>query len=271
MSASLPIHVDDHGRAWKLANLKPAPGLMRRWRTYGDTPDTPLVPRSQWGDLIAAMDDGWDHPNLPYVHDQDGVGQCNCDATAALAEFMRSMQGLEFVKLSAADLYDRINGGGDNGSMLEDAMHEMLVRGIGTAATSGLIWHRGMHNAPDSERAKFEAFEVFICPTFDHVMSATIKGDGIVSGVDWYDNYKPDGDGWLPTRGSGGGGGHAVLGYKPAVRNGKFGIRHQNSWTPEWGVGGRCIFPEEMYRGQVGGWWALRQMVGDGDTPEPKK
>lgn len=241
------------------------------WPVYGDAPTAPMIARSQWPELISQLDPGLDHPCLPYVHDQNGRGQCNANATAALIEYIRACMGLPFVQLSAADLYHRINGGGDNGSLLEDGLRECLQNGIGTAATCGTIWQPGMKLASREERARFRGLEAYICPTFDHVMSAALMGFGVVSGVMWYDNYKPDGDGWLPTRGVGRGGGHAVFGYKPAMRHGKFGIGHQNSWTPSWGVQGRGIFPEEMYRGPVGGWWALRQVVAEEmDLPAPR-
>lgn len=250
------------------------------WKVYGDYPQTPLIPRSQFEELTArfATFDKPGHPNLQYVHDQDGVGQCNCDATVTGGEFVRSVQGLEFVELSAADLYDRINGGSDRGSLLEDATREMVNVGVGTAKTSGKLWKRGYFNgpAPADERALFKMPEVYLCPTFDHLYSASLCGFGIISGVMWYNNYTPDpGTGWLPLIGSGGGGGHAVFGYKPTMRKfGSrtiFGIWHQNSWATTWGLGGQCVFPESMYTGPVGGWWAIRTATdGGGDVPAPR-
>ncbi len=263
-------HIDHTGKERFLGNNIPLAGTRsKRWMVYGDTPSAPMVARSQYPALISGMGP-WDfHPCLPYVHDQDGVGQCNADATAAAAEFIRECQGLPSIKLSAADLYARINGGGDNGSLLEDAMAEMTGRGIGTAETCGLLWRHDMRFASEAERARFRVLECWLCPTFDHCMSAVLSGFALISGVMWFDNFKPDGDGWLPARGSGGGGGHAVFGYKPVMRHGEFGIAHQNSWTPGWGVGGRCVFPERMYSvGDIGGWWAVRQMVTEaGDLP----
>jgi hypothetical protein len=125
----------------------PDPG---KYVVYGDTPQTPLVARSQWEGLVGNyVPDKPDHPNLPYVHDQDGIGQCNPDATTAAEEFTRSVMGLDFVKLSAGDLYGRINGGRDQGSLLEDALAEMDARGVGTAATyGGTLWNRSSAGCP---------------------------------------------------------------------------------------------------------------------------
>lgn len=267
------IHIDHAGTPRYLGNNVPIADahltMATRNKVYGDHPSAPMVPRSQYANLISTMGDWNVHPCLPYVHDQDGVGQCNCDATAAAVEFIRACQGLDFVKLSAGDLYGRINGGADNGSLLEDATAEMTARGIGTAATCGVLWHRGMKQAPPAERARFRVLELWLCPTFDHCMSAALSDFALISGVMWYDNFKPDGDGWLPNRGAGNAGGHAVFGYKPVMRHGEFGIAHQNSWTDKWGVGGRCVFPERMYSvGSIGGWWAIRQVVTeDGGLP----
>src|SRR5262245_23168894 len=110
------------GSTRKLGNIAPPASRLRlSWPEYGSTDAVPLVPRDQWPGLIAQFPAGPDYPFLPPVHDQDGVGQCNCDDTTALVESIRMTAGLPYGQLSAADLYDRINGGADNGSMLEDA------------------------------------------------------------------------------------------------------------------------------------------------------
>ncbi len=259
------------GTTRKLGNIAPPAGLVKAWPTFGDTPAARLIPRSEWGGLMAGYTPGPDHPHLPPVHDQDGVGQCNCDDTTALVEFCRNMAGLPYVQLSAADLYDRINGGRDQGSLLEDAMHEMLTAGVGTAATCGTLWKRGYYKGPASaaERARFKVLEAFICPTFDHCMSAVFQGFALSTGIMWYDNYTPDADGWLP-RGRGNAGGHAIFGFKPAKRGGTFGIWHQNSWGTDWGLGGRFVIPESAYSGPVGGWWAVRAVTDEGGViPTP--
>ena len=115
-------------------------------------------------------------------------------------EDCRKMQGLDGPPLSPADLYDRINGGRDDGSLLEDAMHELLTRGVGTLATSGELWSRHMTRAGAAERALYGVTEAWLCPEFDHCMSAVIAGFRIVSGVPWYSNYTPDADGSFAIR-----------------------------------------------------------------------
>lgn len=273
--AELPIHIDpETGERWKLGNLEPPQGRMRfTWPIFGETLDTEelLVPRDKWDALLPA-DLGSFDPFLPYVHYQNGVGQCNADATAALAESMRLVQGLPFVALSASDLYARINGGSDDGSKLEDAVKEMEDRGIGLASTAGLIWHRGQTLSSDEERSAYKALKVTLCPTFDHVFSAVLHGKRIVSGVFWYAGFYTDSEGWLNVRRTGRKGGHAVMGYKATKRDGVYGIWHQNSWKDTWGLKGRAVFPEAMYHESgIGGWWAIGAITDEGGiVPQPK-
>lgn len=256
------------GTTRRLGNIIPTDGKLRyTWREYGAANDEPIIARSEWPALIAALPAGPADSFLPYVHDQDGVGQCNCDATTAACEGERLMQGLPFVKLSAADLYDRINGGSDNGSLLEDALAEMTKNGVGTADTAGTIWKRGMKTASAEERSRFKVLEFVLYPTFDHVMSGALKGRRGISGIMWYDNYKPDGDGWLPSRGSGQPGGHAIFSFKAAMsKDGKFGIWHRQSWGEKWSpqTDNCFVVPESAFAGQVGGWWGIRSMVDEG-------
>ena len=250
----------------RLGNNAPDPGLLMSAPVYGETGKTPLVPRSEWKARCDALGLGPESRFLPPTHDQNGIGQCNADATTGAMESQRAKQGLVYVQLSAADLYSQINGGRDNGSTLFDGLRAASEVGVGTAATCGTVWKRGNWKGPvpASERARFRVLEAFLCPTFDHCFSAVLMEFDLISGIYWYDSYTPGEDGWLP-RGRGSSGGHAVHGYKPTYKGDRFGIWHQNSWSPRWGLNGRCVFPEDVYTsGGIGGWWAVRQVVDEG-------
>ncbi len=266
---SLNHVITEDGEIRKLGNLTPHPTDTTRcryvWTVYGTVPQAPLVPREQWNDLVPD-DDGPSDPNILYIHDQDGIGQCNCDATTGAAEDARDIAGLDKIELSAADLYDRINGGADNGSLLEDAIAEMMQRGVGTVATSGKLWHRGMTKASADERAKFKVLEAYLCPTFDHCFSAVLNGFRMISGIEWFNNFNVDSSGWLPV-GRGGGGGHAIKGRKPTRQGKRYGIWHDNSWGG-WGFNksGAFVIPETHYTRAIGGWWAIRSMTDEGGS-----
>ena len=259
------------GTARRLGNRVPvsAPNPAD-WPEFGTTPTARAVPRSEWDGLIAQYSQDFEHGFFPPVKDQDGIGECNPTAAVTMVEFCRAQQGLPRVQLSPADLYARINGGRDEGSLLEDAMAELTANGVGTTATCGELWKRGVFKgeASAAERARFKVTEVFLCPTFDHCMSAVFQGFGLCTGIMWFDNYAPDADGWLP-RGGGNAGGHAIMGAKPASRRAggrvEYGIVHQNSWGENWGRKGRFVIPEVAYSGgAIGGWWAARSVTDEG-------
>ncbi len=263
--------IDSNGVERFLGNLMPTKSLAPGWVEYGAVPNAPLVPRSKWPELIGA-DTGPGDPFLQYVHDQDGIGMCNASATCSAMERSRSRQGLEFVAISGGDLYQRISGGVDRGSMLEDGLSASMKTGVASVAVTPYLDWRGENAGASQDRTRFRVLtdEAFICPTFDHCMSAVFSGFDLISGVMWYSNYEPDGEGWLPLTGSGQAGGHAVHGYKATMRNGIYGIWHKNSWQVRWGLNGLCVFHERMYAGPVGGWWAVRQVVTEeGDIPAP--
>jgi hypothetical protein len=259
--------IDHTGQDRALGNLIATAGLLQAWPVYGDTPTTPMVARGLWPSLIAGAG-GADHPALPPVHDQGAIGQCNAEAVTAAAEFTRALQGLHYVRLSAGELYGRINGGVDRGSLLEQGMAEALARGLGTARTSGTLWRPGVPMASAGERSCYRVLEAWTCPTFDHLVSAVLSGFATVSGVLWHEQYGLDGDGWLYRRGSGPVGGHALMSYAPAMRGREYGLWSLQSWGEGWGRGGRFVLPEGAFGSEVGGFWAVREMASEaGELP----
>ena len=205
---------------------------------------------------------------LPPVHDQDGRGQCNCSATCTAIEAAREIAGQSYVYLSAGDLYSQINGGRDQGSTLEDGLDCAMRSGVATAQTVPYVWDGRRHSDAKTlgERKQFRVVEAYLCPSFDHMCSALQSGFVVVEGLMWRDNFKPDSDGWLPSRGAGGAGGHALCGYGVSQRNGTWGIKTRNSWGVTWGNGGNCVIPEPLFGDQITGYWAIRSVT---RTPEP--
>lgn len=248
----------------RMGNIPPPEGKTRVvFAKFASNPDVTIIPRAQWKQVDLGV-------FLPKVYDQDGIGACNAFSTVTIFEAARAQAGLPFVELSRGYLYGSINGGSDQGSYLEDALEWMQKIGTVKVGTVGhLEWRKGrslMNNAAAREEAKFyRIIEAYECPTFDAIASALQQGFFINEGLAWYNNYTPDRDGWLPTRGSGGMGGHALAGYGLAQRNGVWGIRTRNSWSASWGVGGNCIIPETCFDSRVGGYWAVRAVV---QTPD---
>lgn len=247
-----------HARA--MGNLAPPPGRVKGpWKVFGATPNTKLIPRDQWKEVSLGA-------YLPPVHDQDGRGQCNASATCSAIEACRIMSGQPYVYLSAGDLYSLINGGRDQGSLLEDGLQVASETGIASAKLVPYVWDGRQYQSSvvKADRARNRVIEAYLCPTFDHVASAAQQGFFIVEGLLWYDNFNPDRNGWLPLRGAGNYGGHALCGYglvkHPTAAN-IWGIKTRNSWGVTWGLGGDCVIPETLFGQEIGGFWAVRAVV----------
>lgn len=246
-----------------MGNLPPPEGRKAKFAAFGSHPNVPIFPRNQWKPVnLGAF--------LPRVYDQDGIGACNAFSSVTCLEAARAQAGLPYVELSRGYVYGAINGGVDQGSYLEDALDWLTKTGAVKVEMCGhLEWRKGrslMNNAAAREQARFyRIVEAYECPTFDAIASALQQGFFINEGLAWYNNYNPDREGWLPGRGSGGMGGHALAGYGLASRNGTWGIRTRNSWSAAWGVGGDCIIPESCFDSRIGGYWAVRAVVQTAD------
>jgi len=254
------------GTTRKLGCIPSTPGRLKAWPVYGETDNTPIIPRTEWKARCDAIGTGPEVTFLTYVHDQDGIGMCNCSATASAMETQRLKQGLPLIKLSGGDLYHRISGGRDQGSRLEDGIHEAMLNGVADENTVPYLdWTRNHSDAP-TNRKKYRVLEAFLCPTFDACFSAVLMGFDLISGIMWRDNFNTDRDGWLPSVGRGSEGGHAVHGYKPTYRGNVYGIWHKNSWTESFGLNGKCVFPEWVYGHDISGWWAVRSITDEGNV-----
>lgn len=252
---------DDTGHVRYLGNIEPPQGLVKGWTVYGDVSETPMIARSEW--TQHCREPFTPHPFLPPVAQQNGYGMCNASATCTGMEFARAQQGLPYVQLSGGDLYMRISGGRDQGSLLEDGIAASMSEGVASAKTVPYLDWRGENAGAREERKSYRVIEAFLCPTFEHCMSAVIAGYPIVTGIMWYSNFTPDADGWLPN-GRGSAGGHAICGFAPVKRGSQYGIEHQNSWGASWGRNGRFVIPESHYGRQIGGWWSIRAVVDEG-------
>lgn len=248
------------------------PGTTRlAWPVFGDTIGSPdLVPRDQWFEVDY-------RPYCSPIKDQDGKSACNAFDTIMLLEMERRRTGLKDVKLSPGDLYYRINGGRDQGSMLEDALETVIRDGVATAATVPelAVYKRDVNEAAaQQERPLYRMLEAWWCPTFPHAASAYMRGYFVSQGIMWYGNDNPDADGWIPVGGRGRAGGHAIAGCGLTARmqGGKtvWGSRSANSWTPRWGRNGFFVIPEERANegGNNFGWWAIRSVTVPSDDPD---
>jgi hypothetical protein len=209
------------------------------------------MPRADWPKLLDPISPCRHHRHLPPRHKQGTILQCTADAVTTAMEFIRSRQGLPYVALSAADLYDRTRRS-DGTSSLGDALPEAMANGVGTVEVSGARWRPGMTPSPEELRMKYRIGDVRYLPTFDEAFAASISGQPVMFSMTWRSGYRTDADGWL-TRPTGTKAGHTLFSYKPAMRmtaNGpEYGLWIMNSlaWSLE--TDGCAVVPESELRG----------------------
>lgn len=242
--------------------------VTKTFKVFGDEGSAPLVPRSDWKPVSLAT-------FTPPVKDQDGIGACNAFATVNTVEIARAMSGLEYAKLSPGYLYGSINGQRDQGSMLEDAIAWMQEHGTCLAATvPELAWKKSQWPSNAATEAKqYRVLEWWQCPTFEHVVSAILRGFAVNIGVMWGNADNPDADGWLPDRVTAGGG-HSICRCTVENRNGVWGVGGPNSWSAKWGKDGWMVFSEKRMVSEQSqfGWFATRATTfpSDQGVPQPK-
>lgn len=123
------------------------------------------------------------------------------------------------------------------------------------------VWNGRKANtaAVIAERKKYRAIEAYWCPTFDAMASASLQGFTVGTGLMWFNNFKPDSQGWLPAKGVGSAGGHALTVYGVEVKaEGTVGVWVRNTWGSSWGSAGDCCIPESLFTGQIGGSYGPR-------------
>lgn len=253
---------DTHANQPRAFGLVEAPPKLS-WNKFGATANVPLIPRAQWKPITL-------NAYLPPPHDQDGIGQCASSSSCALLEASRTQAGLPYVYLSAGDLYGRreVSGGQDNGSTLEDNMNELLYNGVAPVDQSHpYVWNgRLQPSGTSAVRSSYRFSEVYLCPTFEAAVSAIQQGFMVEIGMTWCNNFTPAQNGWLPRRGVGVAGGHALYSYGVAVAaDGTVGLVTRNSWSASWGGSadgtvdaGSCIIPESLITGSISGFYAVR-------------
>ncbi len=253
---------DGGGEARVLATLVPTNATPLVLDTV--FPDALLVPKSKWKPISFKQ-------YFPRIKDQNGIGMCGCSAGGNVTEGTRRMVGgLADVDLSAGDVYRRVSGGRDRGSLPEDVLQEIVENGIApTSDVPYLEWQRNV-NSPTRKNYKIDL--AYWCPTTDHVGSALQQGFLIHGSSWWYKRDPIDSDGWLQPEGGGGRGGHSYGLCGMQQRGNRWGYEFPNSWTFQWGLGGFGVAPEERIAEgcRVFQLWACRSTLQEsGNIPAP--
>ena len=211
---------------------------------YGESDNTPVIPRSEWKDISFRSLFRGDNAS-PTVLDQDGLGACAGFSGCQATQLCRQLEGQPYVALSPGFLYSLCNGGRDSGASLSDIIQTLRDVGVCKASTvKPLEWKkRNIPQAAYDEAANYKIEEFYDCPGFDTVVSAIQRGFFVQIGVYVGSNFDTDDQGIIPKR-RGGAGGHAlcVVGFKWI--NSLPYLELVNSWTANWGLGGFGFLPE---------------------------
>jgi hypothetical protein len=219
------------GGAWRrLGGLKPArPGAEQRWPCEGIEKNEPLIPADKWVDIELVAP--WK------VKDQDGYSSCCPTSFCSAYELAADRAGLRQFRLSALDLYARINGGRDQGATLEDALAEGVASGICTAdycPEQG--WKKPAHKTGyELSRAKHRVLRATWCATWEQIASALQRHKAVQFGILVDGRFSPDPAGVIGPKRGHSGGGHAVVAIGMKRLDGQWYIIMLNSWGDRWG------------------------------------
>lgn len=178
------------------------------------------------------------------------VGQkhsdCNGQAGALALATLRVKVGLPAVKLSGSYLYSQINGGRDQGSMLDDGMAQLEKGGTCRFELCGLdIWHpRDITPEMHADARRHKAYKCYRVNTEKEMVSALLGHDGVLVVATHVDRdfSELDSQGFVPPSATGQGN-HAERNDDTwyDTRKGCWVFDLPNSWGLRWGVGGRGL------------------------------
>ena len=177
---------------------------------------------------------------VKWIWNQFDIGSCNGFAGAGALARSRVRRGLDYIKLSGESLYAQINGGKDQGSMLDDGMKALMKNGCAPAdlvASKTYLWSKVSAEAR-AAMSRFKAFECYRVDTEDELLIGLASGfDGVIAVEANNQFMKVDADGRVsPTDGNGN---HAVGVDDVRIFNGEVEFDMFNSWDLRYGVGGR--------------------------------
>lgn len=267
MSIEANIVTDDTGAVRTLGCLLPPSGFVSAFPAFEDAvkplSDAEIRDVAKSGDA-----DGRKRFDSSWIQDQKSHGSCNGFAGAMALSRARVRRGLDRVILSGAYLYSLINGGRDQGSMLDDGMREMQARGIATQETVGwdaIYPSRYDRAKADAEAARFKGFECYAVKTPAGLFSAAAMNFDLVVAVHVASRFmRVDSDGVAGV--DRGPGNHAVGADGLVWVNGPT-LTGFNSWNRSYGVDGRMLLTWDHFAGTLGNhvFYAIRST---GDDPQ---
>lgn len=171
--------IDNAGFVRRLGTLIAPPGLKSTFSVYEASQK--MLTAAEIEDLARSglISGKKRFPEDDWIKNQFNFGACNGWAMAMALARARVLRGLKRVDLSGAYAYSRMNGGRDNGSILEDGMKNMQIYGV---APYDMVRYDQIYRnqydtaAADAAAARFKGFECFAAGTKEGWYSGLAMG-----------------------------------------------------------------------------------------------
>ena len=192
-----------------------------------------LLPESEW----VEFEDEW--PKEIPIEDQNGYGACNGHAADLSLELARYVAGYSFVRLSAWYVYAILCNGVDRGSSIGDAL--TLIQNDGCAPFDlvpyGTINPRKLSPEAHGAAGRFKAVIAGMLDSREAIATAVQRRVPINGSICVGMGFGPDASGTVAE--GIGWDNHAICHWGGMRKfKGCWQVKWQNSWTPQWGVGG---------------------------------
>lgn len=267
---SNPKTITINGRKRKLGTLKPDAGFVSSMPVFESRVE-PLDESTLVRIAKSNTATGRTMFDSSFIQDQGQYGSCNGFAAAAALTRARIRRGLKRKTLSGSYLYSLINGGRDNGSMLDDGMRVLQSRGCATIETvkpSQIYPSKYDRSKADREAAKHKAFECYQIGTRDGLWTALALGFDVVVAVHAGNSFSSiDRNGIAGI--NNGGGNHAVMCDGLLYAGGEIVADGVNSWGTRWGDRGRMLLRWKHFEQTIGvhSFYAIRSSTDGEDGP----
>ena len=177
-----------------------------------------------------------------WISNQASTSACNGHAGANALSKARRMRGItDGLRLSGAFLYSLINGGRDQGSMLEDGMKALVEYGCcpESLVPPNQIFPSQQPRNARKEALKRKGFLCYPCETQDGFWSALLAGFPVIVAVHAGRNFQR-----LDSKGiagvDNGPGNHAIHSYDVELIGNDETAVTDNSWGLQYGTQGAC-------------------------------